>query len=366
MCERLNRQRGIGRSCNITMGVFGWFQNKLMPVVGEQIVSPHNGADGSEPHPPPALPSVTPRDETSSFGPLDREELSAAPLAEGEDALLARIDARAARSEWSVPRLPSTAGAVIALAHRPGVEIAELADAIRRDPMLTSETLRIANSAMFATKNEADNVQQAVMRIGLRSVRGVVLSAAMRGSIPTHAAIAPYATEVWRESQSVARLARTMGVGLGFEADPAYVLGLLNDVGKVVLLGVLQAELGSRRTLSAACVHRAFQSHHEAAGRALAIEWRLPAILIAVIGNHHDLASNSTAKREAALALLAHSIDLYLSSGDEERWQALPQAEVFDVLGAPEELRHEVLIHARHAWEAAEEALAVARANQER
>ncbi|MCC7010989.1 MAG: HDOD domain-containing protein [Planctomycetes bacterium] len=344
------------------MGVFSWLQNRLLPVVSSDdgaAAQPveSSAAPGASKSPPAALPTRKPVQRRPSIGALDRPELLQAELAADERELAERLAQRVAQGRFELPRLAPTSSAAIALAERPSVEIKQLVETISHDPLLTSEMLRVANSAMYSTQNPAGTLQQAVMRIGLRSVHGVALTAAVRSSIGNHEGVRVYSEEVWRQSQSAARIARALGVALGFEAEEAHVIGLLHDVGKIVVLDLIESETRGGARLSSACVAQCLFRLHETAGAALAKAWRLPEALASVAGRHHDFQGNSSHPRQAALAYLAQELDLRLSIGDDEGLQALEASPAFEVLGAPEELRAELVHHGRHVWESAEEAL---------
>jgi putative nucleotidyltransferase with HDIG domain len=307
--------------------------------------------------PPAALPDRSrPRSKTQ-VGNLDRDEHVVVLLEGRSEDVLWGIGQRIERGDFDIPRLPPTSMAALEMTNRASVDIAQLVELIERDPLLASDVLKISNSALYATQNPAETLQEAVMRIGLRSVRGVVFSAAMKSSIVTARGLSEYSEEVWRQAHSVARIARAIGARLGFDADHAYLIGLLHDIGKVALLGMLQRQLKSPADASPALVGRTFHTFHERAGRAMAREWKLPDDLVSVAGAHHDFRGNAEFPRAAALAWLAHQIDLRLSLEDEQGLRAVAQSEAFVVLGTPDAVRFAVIEKARAAWQAAEEAL---------
>jgi hypothetical protein len=78
----------------------------------------------------------------------------------------------------------------------------------------------------------------------------------------------------------------------------------------------------------------------------------MPAELVEVAGRHHDFTRNAGHPRSAALASLAHQIDLDLSLGFEDEFRDLVNAPELDYLGMALERRPEVLALARAAYEA--------------
>jgi putative nucleotidyltransferase with HDIG domain len=297
---------------------------------------------------------------TTRVGNLDRDENLQGQLEVRSQELMKRLEVRIEQGDFEIPRLPPTSLLALEMANRPSVEIKQLVETIERDPLLTSEMLRIANSALYSTANPAATLQQAILRLGLRSVRGVVFSASMKSSILNGRGLSDYSEEVWRQAQSVARIARAIAPPLGFDPEQGHMIGLLHDIGKVALLGLLQRELAGPGDATPAIVGRAFHKYHERAGEVMAREWKLPDDLAAIAGRHHEFASNESEPRGAALAYLAHQLDLRLSLDDESGLREVVHSPAFDVLGAPEAVRFDVVDRARRAWINQEEAVTAA------
>jgi len=285
-------------------------------------------------------------------GPLDGEEHVTVLLERAEEDLLQRLGQRIESGKLDIPALPPTSAAALELSNRPSVEVRALVQTIERDPLIASEMLRIANSALYATQHEASSVQEAVMRIGLKSVRNVIFGAAMRSSLGKTKRLDEYAEEVWRQAQAVAVVARALGEPAAFEREHAYLLGLLHDVGKVALLGMLRREMKDVVRLTPALVGRAFHTFHERAGRAMALAWKLPSEVVSIAGCHHDFAANAEHPCAAALVKVAHEIELRLSLRDESGMRALADSPAFAALGiADDGARWRAIEGARKAWE---------------
>jgi putative nucleotidyltransferase with HDIG domain len=280
---------------------------------------------------------------------LDHARSHAGSLAVREQAALDRIGERIDRGQFELPQLPSTSLAAIESCARPNVEIRELVRLIEGDPVLSSALLRTANSAAYAAAQPVETLDAATMRIGLRSLRSMLYSISVRGAILSNKSLGSYAEEVWRQASSMAAIARALATPLRLDPERAYLIGLLHDIGKLPLLGLLGQEKDCSPTQ--ALVGRLFLGYHEAAGAALARAWKLPAELGEVAGNHHDFASNESHVEAAALASLVHKLDLFLSLDAGGEYGALVRAGEMDCLEADEATRHEILQRAREAFE---------------
>ncbi|MEO6708133.1 MAG: HDOD domain-containing protein [Planctomycetota bacterium] len=261
---------------------------------------------------PPALP------QRSVFAQHERDESMAVILEGPEEEILWSIARRIESGRLDLPSLPSTSMAVIDLANNPSVEFHALVDQVSMDPVLSSELLRTANSVLYASVEPIDTLQSAITRIGLRALRSMIFSVSMRGTIPRSGVMAEYADEVWRQSYSVAMIARAIAPAVGVDPEKAFLLGLLQDIGKISLLSMLSKEVKDPRGATVNLVGHVFQMFHQEAGAAMARKWKLPAEFISVAGCHHEWADNDQHTRSAALANLAYRLDLAFTMGDPE------------------------------------------------
>jgi len=119
--------------------------------------------------------------EPSPVGNLDVGAQVTVVLEGPQEELVWRLSRRIDSGRFEVPQLPATALSALELTGRPSAEISAIVNLITTDPLLSSELLQMANSALYAAEMPAGTLQQAVMRVGLRSLRGLIFSASMRG-----------------------------------------------------------------------------------------------------------------------------------------------------------------------------------------
>ena len=215
------------------------------------------------------------------------------------------------------------------------------------DPVLSSELLRTSNSVVYASEEPVDTLHAAVVRIGLRALRSLIFSVSMRGTILRSGILSEYAEDVWRQSYSVAMTAREIAPQIGVDPEKAFLLGLLQDIGKIALLAMLSKEVKNPRECTPELVGHVFQVYHQVAGAAMARKWKLPPEFISVAGCHHDWSQNTEFGRSAAMANLAHRIDLALSLGDAELWASLANLPALHFLVPQEDARQRLLAHAQ-------------------
>ena len=283
----------------------------------------------------------------------DRRRFGSLP--EREEQRIARIRGVVEAGRLELPQLPSKSLALIDMASRPGIEIEKMVEVIAGDPALASELLKTANSAMYAGRVPADTLHQAVMRVGVKTLRSMIFSVSMQGVVFRSGHLASFAEEVWRQAQSVGFVAREIAPCLQLEPERAFLIGLLHDVGKVALLEVLSKEARGMNDVSPAVVGRVFRQFHEQTGYLLAHAWRLSEELAAVAGCHHEYRENERFPRSAALARLSHRIDLAWCTGRVDEFNELLRCDEMDFLELETDARRVLLNRARGILERVQE-----------
>ncbi|MEM7306798.1 MAG: HDOD domain-containing protein [Planctomycetota bacterium] len=281
---------------------------------------------------------------------LDGSACQRASLQEEEKALLEEIDRRIGEGKLELPQLPSTSVAIMNLTNDPRAEIADISRMISGDPVLSGQLVRTANSALYGGQEPVRSIHDGVMRIGMRAVRTLILSASVKGTILTGRGVASYGKSVWRQALSVARIAWSIGPKVGMDKDNAFLLGLLHDIGKLPLLAMLDEESRRGRMVSRALIGKVFHRFHERVGSELAKSWQLGDELASVTGCHHKFDENEDFPKSAALVSLAHKLDLYQSLRDEDGFYALMESPEMEILEVPAVGRRDILDLAMHAY----------------
>jgi len=116
---------------------------------------------------------------------------------------------------------------------------AEIAALIRHDPSLTARLLRMVNSVYFGLSAKVNNIDEAVLYLGLRQIRELSMATPV---IEDMAKLSPSSIqlpwrEMWQHSIGTAIMTRDVlaTTNLLVDDDTDYIVGLLHNVGKVVL-----------------------------------------------------------------------------------------------------------------------------------
>src|SRR5918912_3648448 len=115
-----------------------------------------------------------------------------------------------------LPPMPTVAVKCLEIIQKSDFNMGKIADLLETDPILAARLMRTVNSAGMATKAPATNLQNAVMRLGQKNLRTVLLEASV-GSVfeSRDKRISDAAKAVWQHSDAVALLESDIGILLG-------------------------------------------------------------------------------------------------------------------------------------------------------
>ncbi len=190
----------------------------------------------------------------------------------------------------TLPSMPNIIFEALAVIGNPRSSIRQLSRIISKDLSITTEILKMVNSAYYGFPSQITTINQAMALLGLENVRGVIFGAATKPMLTTYSG-----RTLWVHSIRCAVGCQMLSKGLGMgNPDEAFVVGLLHDVGKTVmeiydrnrmkelsrLVNMGADQLYMEQTL--------FGFLHTEAGAALASKWKLPNVIIDCIRYHHN------------------------------------------------------------------------------
>ena len=154
----------------------------------------------------------------------------------------------------NLPPVSQAALKLVNLLDQPSADNDEVVKAIKCDNILTAKLLRACNSPYFGLDEPVASVDQAVMILGHQQIMHIVLTlafgSAMVVPLPGYAV---EASELWRHSLITAAAAEIIAAespGISVGAPVAFTVGLLHDIGKLVMSQALSPDLqGSIRQL---------------------------------------------------------------------------------------------------------------------
>ncbi|MFC1523670.1 HDOD domain-containing protein [Thermodesulfobacteriota bacterium] len=195
-----------------------------------------------------------------------------------------------------LPTLPVIASNIMKLANDPDTSAQDLAAFIEQDPAITNKLLMLANSAFYGQAKAVETVQRAVMVIGFNEVTRLALSVSVMSSFDLKGVEKILnMRNLWMHSICCATAAETMARIVGLkESEHIFVIGLLHDMGKIVLAIAMPEEYAtilnsaSERKVPLCLVEAESMgvNHADLAGHFMK-EWNFPDSLRLPVKFHH-------------------------------------------------------------------------------
>ena len=147
----------------------------------------------------------------------------------------------------NLPPISQAALKLVNLLEQASISNDEIVQVIKCDNVLTAKLLRACNSPYFGLDDPVSSVDQAVMLLGHQQILHIVLTlafgSAMVVPLPGYAV---EANELWRHSLITATAAEIVAAeayDLNVEAPVAFTVGLLHDIGKLVMSQAITPEI---------------------------------------------------------------------------------------------------------------------------
>lgn len=228
---------------------------------------------------------------------------------EGFDAML-MTDAELARQllnrfksgDYQPPKLPSVAMKLMEVSRNPNATVQELVKLLEQDQLMAGKILKLSNSAAYRGSAEVASLRDAVVRLGMSTLRDVVMHAAMDMRVFRANGYSDTMDALRRHSLATAHVARILARG----HELAFLAGLMHDVGIAgALLAIGDVPRGTELP-GIDLVWPAVESIHERAGVQMCRLWQLPAGVIDAVANHH--VRKGKLGRLAAIVTMADNI----------------------------------------------------------
>lgn len=245
------------------------------------------------------------------------------------------------RSEL-IPSLPDVVLQVLRLVNDKGAEIQQFEDLLKNDGPLVAKMLRVVNSPFYAVQSHVTSIGQAVMVLGFRSLRSLVLAASTANYMERDYACYGYKPKgLWSHAIAVASGSRTLAKFLRQSADlreEVFVAGLLHDIGKMLLAPYLTeagAEFTDQHASSAEFEQQILGIDHQEAGALIAEKWNLSPMVREVLRSHHEDQCEDEDHRicHAIVRLSNHYAHVLGIGSNIEPSTEAPCAADFDTLG---------------------------------
>lgn len=201
-------------------------------------------------------------------------------------------DLLAARERIPVSR--HVASRCLALLQNESSSLSEIEAAVSDDPVIAAHLLRVANSALLASRREIRTLGAAILHLGFGRTKVHIWALSSKSLFTS-----PPLRELWNHSVQAAKVARNLAIASGaVDRDEACLAGLVHDVGQLVLTGLGSAyretadQLRAQGRYPVEIERRLCGSTHAVIGADLLDCWSFPADIVEAVRHHHTPSSS--------------------------------------------------------------------------
>lgn len=265
------------------------------------------------------------------------------------------------KGEVTLPVLPGVVTKVNELFENDEVVVEELAKVIESEAAIAAKLINVANSPLVRGSSKCETVEQAITRLGLKETKNYVFTASNKGMFASNnKQLKEVVEDLWEHSLATAYCSKIMARKLkNKEAEKLFMLGLLHDIGKLLLVGIID-ELSKVRAGfdNKDAVHEIMGQLHADFGAALLKNWCYSEEFQNIAHYHHVPFNSKRVSPELLIVYLANLMVRKIGLGkDEEEIENVIDSEAAKKLGVTADMVNEVLSETEENMVAARQAL---------
>lgn len=188
-----------------------------------------------------------------------------------------------------ISTVPSVLKKIIAVTEDPNSGVCDLESVIEHDQAIASRVVAVSNAVFYGFPRKINSIHQAILVLGFDMVKGLAISTTIFGALNTRAK--SVLSSLWGHSFEVAMasvmIARKSGK---VNNEIAFLAGLLHDIGRPILLQVLNKEYLEVCAFDRNCLGRerkVFGADHAEVGAWFLEKSKLPEECESAIKFHH-------------------------------------------------------------------------------
>jgi HD-like signal output (HDOD) protein len=225
-----------------------------------------------------------------------------------------------------LPKLSPLMTQLLAQLSRRDCEILDLAQTVERDPLLSGQILRLANSAIFGRLRPVASVRHAIAMVGISAMRKFVLASSIANLFSRAKVAANFSIRRFNvHSVATATLVELLSEEVPFESgQDAFLAGLLHDIGKLLIAVSLPRQYEEILALMAVTGGTLVEAEREVIGidhaelSGLAVcRWELSEEIQWATWYHHEperaAAMERPGPQKAGLSVGVHYADAYIN-----------------------------------------------------
>jgi HD-like signal output (HDOD) protein len=213
-------------------------------------------------------------------------------IANNNKSLLEIVRDYAISEKLNLPVFPEVATELQSLLKDDSTPMDKIASVISKDQAMVGRVLKLANSTFFSGLKQISTIKDALMRLGVNQVYNCLIVTNQQGYYRSaNKILNEYLQILWKHALCTAAGSRWLLQKIGYRelAEQGFLAGLLHDIGKLLLIKVIEAITSEHENtrFSEVFIAEVLESMHVEQGYLLMQEWTIPAEFCNVVRDHH-------------------------------------------------------------------------------
>lgn len=199
----------------------------------------------------------------------------------------------------NIPAMPEVYRQIVAVLKKNDASLADIGAVIANDIGMTTNILKLVNSAFFGLTQPISSIERAVSFLGMGTITALVLGEGVFSEFDSQQMAADFDARALRQhSMRAAALAKSIATHEkldGMTIDDAFLAGVIHDVGKLVLATEMPEEygevirrVGNQAAYSDAVERELMGATHAEVGAYLIALWGFPDTIVEAVAYHED------------------------------------------------------------------------------
>lgn len=214
-----------------------------------------------------------------------------------------------------LPAIPAIVSKVVSMLDDVDADSDAIADLMLSDQVLAARVIRIVNSPLYRANSEITSVKRALLFLGFKSVREMILTSYFVGAFKGRGESFDIKT-FWMHSFSVGAVSQCIAGMVGYhDTEKANLVGIIHDIGKVFLGHYFKDEYGGMLAMISGQPYSTYEAEvevfgtsHCEVGLCLAQRWNFPPAYCDIISYHH---TSELATEDPLLTAIVSLADFY-------------------------------------------------------
>lgn len=203
------------------------------------------------------------------------------------EAFYTQLETAVKSDQIILPTLPEVALKIREAIESENTSAQQISDTLSQDASLSARLIQVANSPLYRPRNPIDDLQMAVTRLGIKMVRDLVVTLAMKQIYQaTSDVLDEHFRHAWNTSVEVAAISRMLATTVGINPEQALLAGLIHNIGSLPI--VVLAEDDDELFQDSDALSEIIWELQDRVGEMILSSWNFPESMTQVVKQCHN------------------------------------------------------------------------------